>query len=111
MKIRYIKRPPQPRLPGYLPDTSSTYDIHLELPREDKGDPIETVEIGEVRQSFWGRGPHDGIRWEFPSGHPLANKYPGTLREAKCLVAEWVAECVSDAIKEKKKTRVYCSNS
>lgn len=89
MKIAY-KKAQHPRFPS-----TPSYSITATLIGRN-GDPDFGILLGYVSKGHWGRGPHDGVRWEFSDpdgfGHqgPFANAYPDTLTEAKDLVSIWI---------------------
>lgn len=89
MKIAY-KKAQHPRFPS-----TPTYSITATIIGRN-GDPDFGLPLGYISKGHWGRGPHDGVRWEFSDpdgfGHqgPFANAYPSTLAEAKECVSSWI---------------------
>jgi len=92
MTIKFIKDP-DPRWPSI-----SRYEIRAYLFISEKEDRGLYVPLGHVEKSHWGRGPHDGIRWEFKHPHPLKNFYPDTLADAKELVSTWAVTLITNGL-------------
>lgn len=85
--------------------TATCYEIRLYTSREDD---IFTS-LGIIQKSYWGNGPHEGVRWEFKTTptesharatckHPLSNCYPSTLADSKELVLEWFSHVMTESI-------------